>query len=88
MTSLTVKSVVDSLVVKVRFIVASLVVEPSLTPVVVLVIATVGDVVSITIALLTTKEPAAPIAGSVKVALFNAASFIVPEFSASEVVAT
>ena len=62
--------------------------EPSLTPVVVVVIATVGDVVSISMSLLTAKEPAAPIAGSVKVPAFNAASFIVPEFRASEVVAT
>ena len=62
--------------------------EPSLTPVVVLVIATVGDVVSISMSLLTAKEPAAPIAGSVRVAAFNAASFIVPEFRASGLVAT
>ena len=64
--SSTTKSVVDALVVKVKAIVASLVVDPSLTPVVVLVIAMVGDTVSITMSLLTAKEPAAPIAGSVK----------------------
>ena len=88
MTSLTVKPVVDSLVVKVNAIVESLVVEPSLTPLVVLAIIIPGVVVSITIALFTAKEPAAPIAGSVKVPAFNAASFIDPEFSASGVVAT
>ena len=62
--------------------------EPSLTPVVVVVIATVGDVVSISMSLLTAKEPAAPIAGSVKVPAFNAASLIVPEFNTSAFMST
>ena len=62
--------------------------DPSLTPLVVLVIAMVGDVVSITRVLFTAKEPAAPIVGSVRVASFKAVSFIVPELSASELVST
>ena len=64
--------------VKVKAIVASLVVDPSLTPVVVLVIAMVGDTVSITMSLLTAKEPAAPIAGSVKVAAVSYTHLTLP----------
>ena len=47
----------------------------------------VGAVVSMTIALLAPSEPLAPGEASVSVALFAAASRIVPPFSASEVVA-
>ena len=50
--------------------------------------ATAMGLLTITMSLLTAKEPAAPIAGSVKVAAFNAASFMVPELRASELVAT
>ena len=50
--------------------------------------ATAMGLLTITMALLTAKEPAAPIAGSVKVAAFNAASFMVPELRTSELVAT
>ena len=48
---------------------------------------TVGEEVSMTIALFAPKELVAPGLASVKVALFNAVSFIVPEFKASELVA-
>jgi hypothetical protein len=47
-----------------------------------------GALVSITIALLSPSEPAAPGLASVSVALLVAASRIVPELSVSEVVAT
>ena len=49
---------------------------------------TVGTVLSTTIALLAPKELAAPGLAKVSVASFVAASLIVPELSASEVVAT
>jgi hypothetical protein len=45
-------------------------------------------VVSITIALLFPRDPEAPGDARVKVALFPAASLIVPLFNASELVAT
>jgi hypothetical protein len=48
---------------------------------------TVGAVVSMTSALLAPSELAAPGEGSVSVALLAAASLMVPELSASEVVA-
>src|SRR5258707_93283 len=47
---------------------------------------TVGAVVSITIALFAPSEPAAPGDANVNVALFVAASVIVPPFRANEVV--
>ncbi len=49
---------------------------------------TVGAVVSITIALFAPSELAAAGVAKVNVALFPAASLIVPEFKAKEVVAT
>src|SRR6185436_3734044 len=48
---------------------------------------TVGAVVSITIFLLLPREPAAPGVGSVRIALFPAASLIVPPLRVSAVVA-
>ena len=47
---------------------------------------TVGAVVSITMALLLPNEPVAPGDGSVKTALFPAASLIVPPFNANALV--
>ena len=86
--SSAVKLDVISLVVKVNAIVVSFVTLPSLTPLVLLVIAMVGTVVSTTIALLSPSEPLAPGLDKVKVALFNAASLTVPEFKVSEFVET
>ena len=50
--------------------------------------ATTGAVVSMMMSLLLPKEFVAPGVGKVKTALFKDASFIVPEFRASELVAT
>ena len=52
------------------------------------VIETVGAVVSMIIALLAPRDPAAPGLARVQVALFNAASLIVPPLRAREVVPT
>ena len=49
---------------------------------------TYGTIPSITIALLSPSELAAPGEASVSVASFKAASFMVPEFKAKELVAT
>ena len=66
----------------------SFVIPLSETPLVVLVIVIVGGVVSTTNALLAPREPAAPGLAKVRVASLDAASLIVPEFSAKELEST
>ena len=79
-----VKSDVESLAVKVNSIEESLVLLPSVTPLVVLVIEIVSIVESIINALLAPREPAAPGLAKVSVATFRAVSLILPEFKARD----